>query len=84
MMSDVFTFDVTVVRDEPSFDRACEQAKKLAGEEVEKQIDAHKGKTGEWVSQDSVTITFRSYQEEVNWNRESVYSYVFSVAVRLS
>jgi len=82
---DVFTFDVTVELEEgPSFDRACGQAKKLAMEQVEKYREEYEKKSGEWISQDSMTITFRSYAEEVSYRFESVYSYVFSVTVRLS
>lgn len=81
---EVFTFDVMVQLEEgPSFDRACQQARKLAGEEVEKYRDEYEKKSGEWISQDSMTITFRSYAEEVDYRFQSVYSYVFSVTVRL-
>ena len=81
-MSDQFCFDITVERSEANFDRACEHAKKMADTEVEKHTEAYEKKCGEWLSQESMTITFRSYRYGIN-NHESVHIYHFCCVVVL-
>ena len=80
-MADVLTLDVTVEREEAGFDRACEQAKVLADEAVERHIDEYERKEGKGLAQESMEIVFRSYRHRVVGCRGDEYSYVFGVTV---
>ena len=83
MSDEMFAFDVTVIREEPNFDRACDQVRKMVDEEIEKRIEVHEQNTRKWLEKDSVAIVFRGYENTIN-HQGSIHSYVFNVVARLN